>query len=288
MRVFITGSKGQLGYELQRSAPAGAIVLARDLPELNVSDFSVVKALVDDFKPTLIINAAAYTAVDKAESDRELAFQVNRDAARHLAQCARDAGARLLHVSTDFVFDGLAGRPYLPTDPTNALSVYGQSKAEGDAAILETYPANSVVVRTAWVYSAHGGNFIKSIIKLLQERDKLTIIADQIGTPTWAASLASCLWTFAERSETGIWHYTDAGVASWYDYAVAIAEEALAVGLISQPKPIVPIRTQDYPTPAKRPGFSVLDKTATWAITGVPAHWRDNLRRMLLELKAAT
>jgi dTDP-4-dehydrorhamnose reductase len=287
MRVLITGAKGQLGYELQRQAPAQATVLGVDLPETNVADAAQMQALVKEFAPTVVMNAAAYTAVDKAESDRATAYAVNRDAARSLANLAQAAGARLLHVSTDFAFDGRIGRAYLPQDSVSALSVYGDSKAQGDVAVLQTYPSNSLVVRTAWVYSAHGGNFVKTILKALRERERLTVIADQVGTPTWAGSLAQCLWSFAERAETGIWHYTDAGVCSWYDYAVAIAEEGVALGLIDAIKPIVPIRTVDYPTPATRPSFSILDKTATWAITGVPPHWRQNLRVMMAELKQA-
>ena len=284
MRVLIVGSKGQLGYELLRSVPAQTAVLGLDLPELDVTDESALSRTVADFKPTHIINAAAYTAVDHAQANQATAFAVNEHAARALAKIAVKQNSRLIHVSTDFVFDGLAGRPYLPNDPIKPLSVYGQSKAQGDAAVLESHPNNSLIIRTAWVYSAHGGNFVKSIIKLLRERDQLRIIADQIGTPTWAASLAQCIWTFAPRSEVGLWHFTDAGVASWYDLAVAVAEEAFVLGLIDQMKPIAPIRTEDYPTPAKRPSFSVLDKTPTWAITGPPHHWRQNLRRMLSEL----
>ena len=284
MRVLIVGSKGQLGYELLRTVPAQVVVHDLDLPELDVTDAAALLRTVADFKPTHIINAAAYTAVDHAQANQANAFAVNEHAARTLAQIALSNGCRLIHVSTDFVFDGLAGRPYLPIDLISPLSVYGQSKAQGDIAVLESHPSNSFIVRTAWVYSAHGGNFVKSIIKLLREKDQLRIIADQIGTPTWAGSLAQCIWTFAPRSEVGIWHFTDAGVASWYDLAVAVAEEALALGLINQMKPIAPIRTEDYPTPAKRPSFSVLDKTATWAITGPPNHWRQNLRRMLSEL----
>ena len=284
MRVLIVGSKGQLGYELLRTVPEQTAVLGLDLPELDVTDAQALSRTVADFNPTLIINAAAYTAVDHAEANQATAFAVNEHAARTLAQIAAKHSCRLIHVSTDFVFDGLAGRPYFPNDPINPLSVYGLSKAQGDAAVLESHPSNSLIIRTAWVYSAHGGNFVKSIIKLLRERDQLRIIADQIGTPTWAGSLAQSIWTFAPRSEVGLWHFTDAGVASWYDLAVAVAEESLALGLIDQMKPIAPIRTEDYPTPAKRPSFSVLDKTPTWAITGPPNHWRQNLRRMLSEL----
>jgi dTDP-4-dehydrorhamnose reductase len=287
MRVLITGSKGQLGYELQRSAPEKAVVLGLDLPDLDVSNEPALQVQIQTFKPTIVINAAAYTAVDKAESEQALSYKINCDSAQTLARLCKLANCRLLHVSTDFVFDGALGRVYLPEDPISPLSIYGKSKAQGEAAVLATYPENSLIVRTAWVYSAHGGNFVKSILKLLREREQLGIIADQVGTPTWAASLAKCLWTFASRKETGLWHFTDAGVASWYDYAVAIAEEGHAIGLIEQIKPILPIRTQDYPTPAKRPSLSILDKTQTWAITGVAPHWRSNLRKMLAELKAA-
>ena len=284
MNVIITGSRGQLGYELIRTAPVGASILGIDLPETDICDVSKLTEVVTQFQPSLIINAAAYTAVDQAESKVDLAFAVNSLAARHIATIARTQGCRLIHISTDFVFDGLIGRAYLPSDAVSPLSVYGRSKADSEAHVLREHPANTIVIRTAWVYSAHGANFVKTILRLLRERDQLKVISDQIGTPTWAGSLAQCMWTFANRAETGIWHFTDAGIASWYDFAVAIAEEAHRIGLVPEMKPIIPITTAEFPTPAQRPSFSVLDKSMTRPISGQATHWRENLKKMLSEL----
>ena len=284
MRVVITGSRGQLGHELIRGAPASAIILGLDLPEIDICDTTKLSKVVAEFRPSVIINAAAYTNVDKAESEVDLAFAVNSTAAQQLAAIARNLQSRLIHISTDFVFDGLAGRAYLPSDVVSPLSVYGRSKADAERHVLSENPNNTIVIRTAWVYSTHGGNFVKTIIRLLQERDQIRIISDQIGTPTWAGSLARCIWTFASRPETGIWHYTDAGVASWYDFAVAIAYESHRLGIIPRMKPIIPITTSEFPTAARRPSFGVLDKSSTWPISGQALHWHENLRQMLSEL----
>jgi dTDP-4-dehydrorhamnose reductase len=237
----------------------------------------------------VVLNAAAYTAVDRAEEDSERAFAVNVLGAEHVARAAAQLGARVIHVSTDFVFDGLSSRPYRPDDAPHPCSAYGRSKLAGEAAVLSAARERAVVVRTAWLYSAHGGNFVKTILRLLAERDAVRVVADQIGTPTWASTLALVLWQLAARPDLrGVFHWTDAGVASWYDFAVAIREEALAAGVLAAAAPVVPIRTEDYPTPAQRPPFSVLDKTAIWDALGLePRHWRCELRAMLAELATA-
>jgi dTDP-4-dehydrorhamnose reductase len=286
VKVLIPGAFGQLGRELARAAPAEAKLTLLDLPEFDVGDREAVREAVEAAGPDLIINTAAYTAVDQAESEPEAAARVNADGPAALAQAALDAGARLIHVSTDFVFDGRQGRPYLPDDPPRPLGAYGQSKWDGEQAVTAILGDAALIVRTAWLYSAHGRNFVKSILRLLAERDRLTVIADQVGTPTWARSLAGALWRAADLGVVGLHHYTDAGVASWYDLAAAAQEEALALGLLTAPKPILPITAADYPLPAPRPSYSVLDKTAFWAALGGPApHWRQNLRAMLGELK---
>lgn len=289
MKVLITGARGQLGHELRRTAPADTELCAVDVDELDIVDREATAAFVGRLAPALIVNAAAYTAVDRAEDDRDVAFAVNERGARHLAEAAAAAGARLFHVSTDFVFDGQRSRPYPPDAPAAPLSVYGASKAAGDAAVLEATAGGALVLRTAWVYSAHGANFVKTVLRLCRERPSFGVVADQVGTPTWARSLAEALWAAARRPEmAGVHHYTDAGVASWYDLAVAVREEALALGLCRSAGEVLPIRTEDYPLPARRPAYSVLDKTATWKALGVvPRHWRDSLRRMLAELREA-
>jgi len=285
MKVLITGALGQTGQELYRTAPAGTELICLDRQTLDITDAAAVLQSCRAARPELIINAAAYTAVDKAETERNQAFAVNATGAGNLAAAAAAVGARFLHISTDFVFDGAKSSPYQPEDRTNPLSVYGASKLAGEELALAAN-SNSLIVRTGWLYGAHGQNFVKTILRLLGEREQLTVVADQVGTPTWTGSLAQALWAAAVKPELrGIYHWSDAGVASWYDFAVAIQEEALPLGLLSRAIPIAPINTAAYPTPARRPAYSVLDKSAAWrdfAIAG--QHWRFALRRMLKEL----
>lgn len=286
MRVLLVGGSGQLGRELQRCKPAGTELQVLSSQELDLRDAELVLARASAFLPQVVINAAAYTAVDRAESEREAAFAVNGQGAANLALAARTVGAYCIQVSTDFVFDGAQSRPYLPTDRTNPLGVYGASKLAGEQLALAAYPEGVAVVRTAWLYSAFGNNFVTTMLRLMAEREKLGVVADQVGTPTWARGLAEALWQMCQVQPKGIWHWTDAGVASWYDFAVAIQEEGLFCGLLKREIPLLPINTVDYPTPAKRPSYSVLDKTETWAALGMtPSHWRVALRRMLNEYK---
>lgn len=286
MRVLLAGGNGQLGRELQRCLPVGIELLAPGSQDFDLREAEAVTARVKDFAPEVIINAAAYTAVDRAESEQEAAFVVNGQGAANLAQAARAVGAYCLQVSTDFVFDGAQSRPYLPTDRTNPLGVYGASKLAGEQLALAAYPEGVAVVRTAWLYSASGNNFVTTMLRLMGERENIGVVADQVGTPTWGGGLAEALWQMCYLQPKGIYHWTDAGVASWYDFALAIQEEGLACGLLDREIPIQPINTVDYPTPAKRPSYSVLDKTGTWAALGLtPSHWRVALRRMLNECK---
>jgi dTDP-4-dehydrorhamnose reductase len=239
--------------------------------------------------PAVIINAAAYTAVDRAETEIDAARRVNALGPRHLARAAAAAGARLVHISTDFVFDGRAGVPYAPDAPTSPLGVYGLTKLEGEQAVLELLPTNSVVVRTAWVYAAHGANFMRTMLRVMGDKGLVRVVADQVGTPTAADSLAGVLWALAQRPDVGgVQHFTDAGVASWYDFAVAIAEEAAMLGLLPPGVQVLAIGTADYPTPARRPAYSVLDKRSLLAALGPEhRHWRVSLRRVLGTLNAA-
>jgi dTDP-4-dehydrorhamnose reductase len=289
VKVLVTGAGGQAGTELQRTAPKHVDLVCADSKRIDLTNPAQIEAVVREIAPNLIINAAAYTAVDKAESERERAYAVNAAGIGHLAAAAHATGARLIHISTDFVFDGMKSTPYLPSDPTNPLGVYGASKREGERLVSERSSGTALIVRTAWLYSPHGNNFAKTMLRLMRERDQVGVVADQTGTPTSARSLAEALWAAAERPAlTGIYHWSDAGVASWYDFAVAIQEEALSIGFLSRPIPIRPIRTEDYPTPARRPGYSVLDKTATWADFGIDGkHWRACLRTTMEELNHA-
>ncbi|MDH5299854.1 MAG: dTDP-4-dehydrorhamnose reductase [Gammaproteobacteria bacterium] len=282
MKVLITGANGQVGWELQQRIPDGYEVYAVDVDQLDIRDELSVNAFVDRIKPDLIINAAAYTAVDKAESDKETAYAVNAYGAGYLAASAKKSGARLIHISTDFVFDGAKSTPYTPEDKPNPLNVYGASKLEGERLVAEECP-DAVIIRTAWVYSVHGNNFVKTMLRLMRERDELSVVCDQIGTPTWAGSLASAIWEMADRPKLrGIYHYTDAGVASWYDFAVAIQQEALAIGLLSKEIVIKPIAASEYFTPARRPSFGVLDKKMKDG--PLLHHWQLVLKKMLGKL----
>ncbi len=282
MKALIVGAKGQLGRGLQASAPAGTQIVAHDMDTLDITSADAVAAIMAAEKPDLILNAAAYTAVDKAETDEPAALAVNATAVGVLADAARTHGARLVHVSTDFVFDGNSSMPYAPDVPPAPLGAYGRTKLAGEQAA----GADALIVRTAWVYAPTGGNFVRTMLRLMAAHPQVRVVADQIGTPTYAPGLAAALWTLAGQGATGLYHYTDSGVASWYDFAVAIQEEALAIGLLDQAVPVIPIATADFPTPAVRPAYSVLDKDKTWAALGGPApHWRVNLRIMLNEIK---
>ncbi len=278
MRAMILGSGGQLGLALQASAPPGAQIFPYTRADLDITDADAVDRLVRASVPEVIFNTAAYTAVDKAESEPGQARSINAIAVAHLAAAARSARATLVHISTDFVFDGLSPRAYKPDDMPRPMSVYGQTKYEGEQAA----GSEALIVRTSWVYAATGHNFVRTMLRLMTERDEVRVVTDQIGTPTYAPGLATSLWTLAAQQSRGIWHQSDAGIASWYDFAVAIQEEALSLGLLSKTVPVVPIDSSAYPTPARRPAFSVLDKTSTWKALGGPApHWRTNLRTML-------
>jgi dTDP-4-dehydrorhamnose reductase len=280
MRVLITGASGQLGGALQRLAPAWAEINAIDVDDCDLTDVPMLRARLTVEAPDVIINAAAYTAVDKAESDEELARAINAEAVAAMVEAMAETGGKVVHVSTDYVFDGTASSPYVPDAPRNPQSAYGRTKAEGE----DHLRPEDVLVRTAWVYEAGGANFVRTMIRLMKERDALGVVSDQIGAPTWATGLARTIWGLVEKHATGTFHHSDAGVASWYDFAVAIGEEALQRGLIAKLPLIRPITTADYPTPANRPAFSLLDCRATREALGEePVHWRTNLRLMLDE-----
>jgi dTDP-4-dehydrorhamnose reductase len=286
VKALVAGAAGQLARVWAAAAPRGWEVASLTRADLDIGDAAAVDAVVAALRPDLILNAAAYTAVDRAESEPGQAFRINGDGAGHLARAATAHGARLIHVSTDFVFDGRAGSPYRPESPTAPLGVYGASKLAGEVAVAIAAP-DALIVRTAWVYGARGANFLNTMLRLMASRPELGVVADQIGTPTSTASLAAALWALFEADAKGIWHFTDAGAASWYDFAQAIAEEAVAAGLLSAAPVVKPITTADYPTPAPRPAYSVLDKSATYALLGRPApHWRVSLRSELSLLKA--
>jgi len=287
MKVVITGAAGQLGQTLLSMVPVdvdcdGLDAIALDITAPDLSDRLSASGA------QLVINAAAYTAVDAAETEpgRAHAFAINARGAANLASACAALGARLIHLSTDFVFDGASAKAYAPETRARPVNQYGASKYEGECHVLERLP-RALIVRTAWLYSRFGHNFVKTVLRLLRERDELAVVCDQIGTPTWSATLAAALWAFAQRPAlSGIYHYTDAGVASWYDFAVAIQEEAVALGLLDSMIAIRPISSAEYPLAARRPECCVLDKSATWRVLGDSApHWRVALRQMLRDLR---
>jgi len=281
MKVLVAGSGGQLGRALAASAPAGVTLIAPPEAEFDIGNAEQAAAVVAAAQPDLLVNAAAWTAVDKAEAEEAAALLVNATAVGYLAAAAAAAGARFVQVSTDYVFDGQACQPYRPDTTPAPASAYGRTKLAGEQAAAAHHPA-PLIIRTAWVYAAQGNNFVKTMLRLMAERDEVRVVADQVGTPTHALSLARAIW--ALQGHSGVFHWTDAGITSWYDFAVAIQDEALRLGLLSRAVPIIPIATADYPTPARRPAWSVLDKGSSWAITGPGHQWRHELIDCLKDL----
>lgn len=287
MKVLITGGEGQLAKALGAAVPEGWVVKIAPRRELDITLASSARAAFEEFAPELVINTAAYTEVDKAEEMPDKAFSVNTDGARIVAELCVESGARLLQLSTDFVFDGRKSSPYLSHDAPHPLGVYGSSKREAERLVLETLGERAAVVRTSWLYGAGGKNFVTAMLSRMQAGQALRVVADQVGTPTWTRTLADALWQMGRRPDMeGIWHFSDAGVASWFDFACAIQEEAVSAGILHDPVTITPIRSEDYKTMARRPYYSVLDKTRIWAeLAIVPVHWRLGLRGMFAELK---
>jgi len=285
VNVLITGGGGQLGRALIALAPESATVRSASHGQLDIADPQAVDAALRDFRPDVLINAAGFTRVDDAETEREAAERANATGPAVLAAACRGLGAWLVQVSTDYVFDGAQSRPYPPAAPTHPLSVYGTTKLEGERAVSRELPSHSTVVRTSWLYAAHGRNFLTTMLRLMSSRPQLTVVSDQIGTPTSVTSLARVVWGFTVQRAPGLYHWCDSGVASWYDFAVAIAEEALSAGVLASSPPILPIASADYPTAARRPPCSLLDKRETERLLGVTApHWRRALRETLTAL----
>ncbi|MGK0442967.1 MAG: dTDP-4-dehydrorhamnose reductase [Pseudohongiellaceae bacterium] len=287
MRVVVTGANGQLGYCLQKTAPDTVDVIATGRDVLDLSEPASLFDKLEALKPDCVINAAAYTAVDKAESESALAFTINADAVKELACYCESKSIPLIQVSTDFVFNGEQSTPYKPEDTVCPVSVYGESKLKGEIAALNNC-STAYIVRTGWVYAEHGSNFVKTMLRLGNERDQLSVVVDQVGTPTYARNLANMIWRLVDvLPEQKIFHFSDAGVASWYDFAVAIFDEAKEGGLLAHKPKLSPIPSSEYPTPAKRPVFSVLDKTLTWDVLAVEGmHWRIALKDMIQKCRS--
>ncbi|OOC13809.1 dTDP-4-dehydrorhamnose reductase [Dickeya dadantii] len=277
MKVLLTGANGQLGRCFQDRLPDGWSVLATDTDSLDITDEAQVQATVKSWQPDAIVNAAAYTAVDKAESEPALAARINVAGPEYLARAARQLGARFIHVSTDYVFDGTSTRPYSETDATHPLGVYGQTKLDGERAVLKVNPA-AQIVRTAWVFSEYGNNFVKTMLRLGRERDTLGVVADQRGCPTYAGDIASAIITLLQQqADAGLYHFCGDEEVSWHDFASAIFAIAGEQQVLTRAPVINAITTEQYPTPAARPAYSTLDcdKIARFGIQ--PSAWREAL-----------
>ncbi len=293
MKLLLLGANGQVGHELRRSLAAlGEVIVTtrsgqcEDGMRCEVADFDMpdaLPALIARIAPDVVVNAAAYTAVDRAETDRDAAFRANAEAPQRIAEACAARDALLVHYSTDYVFDGTGTRPYREDDATSPLGVYGESKLAGEDAIRAS-GARHMIFRTAWVYASHGKNFMRTMLRLAAERDELRVVADQIGTPTPAALIADVTASVLARpvDRSGVWHLTAAGETNWHGFAEAIVEAAHASGLIARVPRVVPISTEDYPTPAKRPAYSCLDVARTEADFGVVMpDWRVGLEVIL-------
>jgi dTDP-4-dehydrorhamnose reductase len=289
VKVLITGATGQVGRALLRSAPPQVQLCALGRDQLDLCDPTAIRRAIAAVQPAVIINAAAYTAVDAAESEQALAYAVNAEGPRHLAEAVQAIPqCRLLHISTDYVFDGRADAPYAPGATAHPLNVYGHSKLLGEQAVLQVLGERALVLRTAWVYSTEGKNFLLTMLRLMREHGAVRVVSDQYGTPTTADSIARALWRLAELPQIGgILHWTDDGAVSWCQFARAIAEDARGAGVLTREVQVTPIATADYPTAARRPARSVLDTREAAAQMGLqPIHWRESLRATLAKLSS--
>ena len=289
-KILVTGITGQVGQELQQTLKDVGEIVGVTRQQLDLSQPDQIRAAIAEIKPNIIVNAAAYTAVDKAEKEVDLAMAINATAPKVMAEAAQNIGATMVQISTDYVFDGQHHRPYTETEPTNPLGIYGKSKWLGEVAVQENC-VRHIILRTAWVYGARGhGNFVKTMLRLGGSKERLSVVADQIGSPTWSYDIA---WgisklisqpDFNSANSTGIYHFTNSGVASWYDFAVAIFAEARQLGFPLKIQQVTPITTAEYPTPAQRPAYSVLqNQKIAQKLGGYAPHWRESLQKMLIQ-----
>ncbi|MFV0291073.1 MAG: dTDP-4-dehydrorhamnose reductase [Mangrovibacterium sp.] len=285
MKILIIGANGQLGSELKylSNKESGFDFLFTDVQELDATNYQSFLAYCEENKPNFIVNCAAYTAVDIAENETETAKLINETIPKNIGRIAKLIQAKAIHISTDYVFDGMSNVPYVEDDLVSPESVYGKTKLNGEIALIKEEP-QAVIIRTSWLYSIYGKNFVKTMIKLGEEKDELRVIADQVGTPTFARDLATAILKIIKQAEhnwvPGIYHYSNEGAASWYDFAKQIHEIS---GISCD---VSPITTADYPTPAKRPSYSILNKNkikSTFGIT-IP-YWRDSLKTCINLLK---
>ena len=286
-KVLLIGAKGQVGQELQVTLPFLGEVISIGREELDLTNSEKIGQLIREIHPDYLVNAAAYTAVDKAETEPDLAYSINATAPKIMAESAEKIQAKFLHISTDYVFDGRKNTPYLETDLTNPLGVYGQSKLRGEEEI-KTVNSQAIILRTAWVYGSYGkSNFVKTMLRLGKEREELKVVVDQVGSPTWAKDIATAITHLLINADNppGIYNFTNSGVASWFDLTKAIFEEAKISGIPLKIQRVIPITTAEYPTPAVRPAYSVLSSQKISQQLGyIPPYWRDSLKAMLNQL----
>ena len=286
-KILLTGVTGQVGQELQKTLLPLGEIKSVNRQDLDLTKPELIRSAIADLNPDIIVNAAAYTAVDKAETEPELAKIINGIAPTIMAEAAQQAGATLVHISTDYVFDGKNYTPYTEEDIPNPIGIYGKSKLIGEEGVRNNCDRH-IILRTAWVYGSRGyGNFVKTMLRLGAEREELRVVADQIGSPTWSYDIASAITKLISNSAMGTYHFTNSGVASWYDFAVAIFNEAKQLGFPLKIQQIAPITTAEYPTPAQRPAYSVLSKVKISQTLGIcPPHWHESLQLMLAEWRS--
>ena len=286
-KVLLIGAKGQVGQELQVTLPYLGEVISIGREELDLTNSEKISQLIREIHPDYLVNAAAYTAVDKAETEPDLAYSINAIAPKIMAESAEKIKAKFLHISTDYVFDGRKNTPYLETDLTNPLGVYGQSKLRGEEEI-KTVNSQAIILRTAWVYGSYGkSNFVKTMLRLGKEREELKVVVDQVGSPTWSKDIATAITQLLINVDNppGIYNFTNSGVASWFDLTKAIFEEAKISGIPLKIQRVIPITTAEYPTPAVRPAYSVLSgQKISQQLDYIPPYWRDSLKAMLNQL----
>ncbi|MFN6274091.1 MAG: dTDP-4-dehydrorhamnose reductase [Microcystis sp.] len=286
-KVLLIGAKGQVGQELQVTLPQLGEVISIGREELDLTNSEKIGQLIREIHPNYLVNASAYTAVDKAETEPDLAYYINATAPKIMAEAAEKIKAKFLHISTDYVFDGRKNTPYLETDLTNPLGVYGQSKLRGEEEI-KTVNSQAIILRTAWVYGSYGkSNFVKTMLRLGKEREELKVVVDQVGSPTWAKDIATAITQLLINADNppGIYNFTNSGVASWFDLTKAIFEEAKISGIPLKIQRVIPITTAEYPTPAVRPAYSVLSgQKISQQLGYIPPYWRDSLKAMLNQL----
>ncbi len=284
LKILVTGSNGQLGSEIKELAnnDHNNLYFFTDRDSLDITDQEMIKSFIATNRIDTIINCAAYTAVDKAEEDEANANAINHLAVKYLAEIAKEKNIKLIHISTDYVFDGTNCRPYVESDPTNPTSIYGATKLAGEKVMQEINPANSIIIRTSWVYSSYGNNFVKTMLRLGKERDELGVIFDQVGTPTYAKDLAQTILDIVPQianEKVEIYHYSNEGVLSWYDFAKEIMHMSKLECHIK------PIETKEYPTPAKRPYYSLLNKAKIKKEFGITIpYWKDSVNACLKAL----